>query len=122
VTRPETAAGWAQAAAQAIRSLNHATLPGAGGLVWPVDAYTVLGELSLLTTRLPQVFTQLLSFLENEVQDGRVVIVDGEFTGDPPAAALACGHWLDAAITAAAELSRDLDRARHTIVWAAATD
>jgi hypothetical protein len=117
---PVSPAGLARVAAEAIRSLNHVTRAAAGGLGAAVDAYDTLGELALLTGRLLQLLAQLRSFLEAEVENGRMVVVAGEFAGDPPAAVLACGHWLDAAITAAGQLSGDLDRARDAIVWAAA--
>lgn len=58
-------------AAEAVRTLNHATLPGSGGLVFPADAYDVTGALSLLASRLPQALAQLLAFLQAEVKAGR---------------------------------------------------
>ena len=35
-------------AAVAIRALNHATMPGGGGLEFPADAYDITGSLSFL--------------------------------------------------------------------------
>jgi len=49
--RPAVLAGQA---AEAVRALNHATLPGTGRLVFPADAYDVTGQLALLAARLPQ--------------------------------------------------------------------
>jgi hypothetical protein len=48
----------ARAAAEAIRSLNHATL-GGEGLGQPSDACEVLGELSLTASRIPQFLGQV---------------------------------------------------------------
>ena len=112
----------AESAAEAVRVLNHATLPAAGGLVWPADVYTVLGSLALVAARLPQAFAQLEAFLEGRVEAAGVRIVDGEFVGDPQAAAAVVSHWLQAATTAAGQLHRSLDAAQNTLTWAAATE
>ena len=50
---PDGTLALARTAAEAVRSLNHATL-GGNGLEQPADAYAVLGELSLAASRLPQ--------------------------------------------------------------------
>lgn len=47
-------AAHADAAAEAIRAFNHATLPGRDGLTEPADAYQVLANLSSLAHRLRQ--------------------------------------------------------------------
>lgn len=57
-----TAAKLAGEAAEAIRQLNHATRPAAGGLACPADAYDVAGELSALSARLIQALAQLAGF------------------------------------------------------------
>jgi hypothetical protein len=72
-------------AAEAVRALNHATLPGSGGLAFPADAYDVAGQLALLASRLPQALAQLHAFLHAEVKAGRVVIVAGDHAGDAAA-------------------------------------
>lgn len=71
-------AALAAEAAEAVRALNHATLPGTSGLIYPADAYDVSGALSLLASRLPQALAQLLAFLQAEVAAGRVIIVSGD--------------------------------------------
>ena len=114
------AAGCAARAAEAVRALNHACQPAAGGLTTPADAYAVAGALALLAARLPQALSQLQAFLDAECDADRIAMVDGEYTGDPLAAVSATGHWLAHASTAAEQLQYALDRAQHTLTWAAA--
>ena len=122
MTGPRTVAELANDAAETIRALNHATFPGAGGLVWPGDAYDVIASLSLLAARLPQALAQLDRFLTGEVDAGRVAVDGGEFTGDPAAAAAAASHWLDQAQSCAGRLHHALDQAQQTAAYLAATD
>jgi hypothetical protein len=111
-------------AAEAIRSLNHATFPGTestpAGLTWPSDAYDVLASLSLLAARLPQLLAQLDRYLTAQVEAGRVVIDGGEFAGDPATAAAAASHWLDQAQACAARLHHTLDQAQQATAYLAA--
>ncbi len=107
-------------AAEAVRVLNHATLPGSGGLVFPADAYDVTGQLALLASRLPQALAQLLAFLQAEVAAGRVVIVGGEHAGDPAAVLAAVTANMDAAVASARRLHQALDAAQNKLTWAAA--
>jgi hypothetical protein len=107
-------------AAEAVRGLNHATLPGAGGLVFPADAYDVTGQLALLASRLPQALAQLLAFLHAEVQAGRVAVVAGEHAGDPAAVRAAVTASLDSAVASARRLHQALDTAQNHLTWAAA--
>lgn len=109
-------------AAEAIRSLNHATFPGTDQLRWPRDAYDVLACLALLAARLPQAFAQLDRYLTREVDAGRVAIDGGEFAGDPQAAAATASHWLEHAGALAGQLSHALDTAQQAATYAAATD
>jgi hypothetical protein len=101
----------ARTAAEAIRSLNHATL-GGDGLGQPADAYAVLGELSLAASRLPQLLGQVGTWLAAALAAGRLGCDDGT----SPAAAVS-GAWLfisDARGSAAA-LARDLELARQQL-------
>jgi hypothetical protein len=112
-------AGVAGEAAEAVRALNHATLPGSGGLAFPADAYDVTGQLALLASRLPQALAQLLTFLHAEVQAGRVVVVAGEHAGDSAAMLAAVTDSLDAAVVSARRLHDALDAAQNQLTWAA---
>lgn len=110
----------ADAAAEGIRALNHATLPAAGGLTGPADVYAVVGALASLAGRLPQALAQLQGFLDVECEHGRIGVVDGDFAGDPVAAVATTGHWLDRATVTAWTLQHALDQAHATLTWAAA--
>jgi hypothetical protein len=104
-----------------VRALNHATMPGAGGLVFAADAYDVTGALSLLAARLPQALAQLHAFLHTEVEAGRVAIVAGDHAGDPAALLAAVTASLDTAAASARLLHQALDAAQNQLTWAAAT-
>jgi hypothetical protein len=114
-------AGYADQAAEAVRALNHATMPGAGGLVFPADAYEVAGALGMLAARLPQALAQLSAFLQAETGAGRIVIVAGEHAGDPATAISAARRHLDDAAAAARQLRHALDAAQNALTWAAAS-
>ena len=96
--------------------------PAAGGLRSPADAYTVLGSLSPLASRLPQALSQLDGFLAREVDTGRITITAGEPAGDPVAAITTTALWLDRATDAADALRRALDQAQAALACAASTD
>jgi hypothetical protein len=66
----KTPAEHADAAAEAIRSLTHATL--SGGYRWPSDVYATLGALERVATMLPQALRQAATWLEQEHDAGRV--------------------------------------------------
>lgn len=108
-------------AAESVRALNHATLPGSGGLAFPADAYDVAGALALLVSRLPQALAQLQAFLHAEVAAGRVVIVAGDQAGDPAAVLAAVTGSLDEAVASARRLHQALDAAQNNLTWAAAS-
>jgi hypothetical protein len=119
---PPTPAELADQAAELVRALNHATLPGAGGLTYPADAYSLLANLAVLVVRLPQALTQTETFLARELAAGRVVIVHGEHVGDPDDAVARAGEYLNTARAAVHRLHVDLDQAVAALVWAAAVD
>lgn len=113
----------AQSAAEAVRSLNHQTRPGAtqdGGLD-VTDVYDLVAELALMTARLPQALRQIEDLLDQLVEDHQVLIVDGDQVGDPVAAAVIVGHWLTIGRAAAGQLAHELDHAQQTLTWAAPT-
>lgn len=109
----------ASSAAEAVRALNHQTRSSA--VLDVVEIYSLLAELSLLTGRLPQLFRQLEHLVDDLVEAGDVVIVDGPNAGDPAAVGAICGHWLAAASGAADELARRVDQAQQALTWAAPT-
>lgn len=110
-----------QSAAEAIRTLNHQTRPGAAALD-ATNLYDLLGELALMTGRLPQLLHQLENLLDQLVEHHQVVIVDGPNVGDPAAVAAICGHWLAASAGSAHELAHRLDQAHQVLAHAAVTD
>jgi hypothetical protein len=120
--RVQAVADLANDAAEAIRSLNHATFPGADGLRWPFDAYDVLASMTLLTARLPQLLGQLDRWLTGEVEAGRVVVAGGDYADDPQAAAAVASHWLDHARINAAALHHALDAAQQAVAYMSASD
>lgn len=71
----------ADVAAEAIRALNHATFPGAERLVYPSEAYTVIGSLQRVVGMLPQALEQLWTWLEQELAAGRVIADYGRYDG-----------------------------------------
>ncbi|MHB1597251.1 MAG: hypothetical protein ACYCO9_23395 [Streptosporangiaceae bacterium] len=122
MTGPATPAELAGQAAEAVRALNHATLPGTGGLAYPADTYEVTGQLSVLAARLPQALAQLLTFLQGQAAAGRVAVVAGEHQGDPAAMLTAVTADLDAAVASARRLHHSLDAAQNHLTWAAGTE
>ncbi len=117
-----TPAELAGQAAEAVRNLNHATLPGTSGLEYPADTYEVTGQLSLLAARLPQALAELLAFLAEQAAAGRIIMVAGEHAGNPAAMLTAVTAELDAAVASARRLHRSLDAAQNHLTWAAATE
>ena len=84
-----TPAGAAEAAAEALRMLNHLTLaaPSCGTPGWSDvgDVYRLLGELRIVAERLPQVCDQIASGLDDGTAEPAVEVVDGAV--DAPRAA-----------------------------------
>lgn len=102
-------AALARAAADAIRSLNHAT---GGGLGQPSDAYDVLGSLSLAASRLGQALSQIARFLDLALADGRLGHDLGE---DPCFAVESAGLFLGNARASAAALAGHLGAAQQQL-------
>jgi len=108
---PDGTLALARAAAEAIRSLNHATL-GGDGLGQPADAYAVLGELSLAASRLPQLLGQVGTWLAAALAGGRLGCDDGT---DPAAAVSGAWLFISDARASAAALARDLGQAQQQL-------
>jgi hypothetical protein len=98
-------------AAEAVRSLNHATL-GGDGLEQPSDAYQVLGELSLTASRIPQLLGQVGRWLAAALAAGQLGCDDGT---DPAAAVSGAWLFISDARASAAALARDLDHAQQQL-------
>jgi hypothetical protein len=122
---PEEVTAAAGTAAEAVRSLNHTVRPGAAQIDAELDAsdvYDLLAELTLMTSRMPQLLRQLEATLDQLVEAGDVVIVDGPNVGDPAAVAAITGHWLAAAAGAAHELAHRVNAAQQALAYAARPD
>ena len=104
-------AALARTAAEAVRSLNHATL-GGDGLRQPADAYAVLGELSLTASRIPQLLGQVGRWLASALAAGRLGCDDGT---DPAAAVSGAWLFISDARASAAALASDLDHAQQQL-------
>jgi hypothetical protein len=101
----------ARTAAEAIRSLNHATL-GGDGLEQPADAYAVLGELSLAASRLPQLLAQVGRWLAAALAAGRLGCDDGT---DPAGAISGAAIFISGARGSAAALAGNLSHAQQQL-------
>jgi hypothetical protein len=104
-------AALARAAAESVRSLNHATL-GPDGPGQPADAYQVLGELSLTASRIPQLLGQVGRWLAAALAAGRLGCDDGT---DPAAAVNGAWLFISDARASAAALARDLEHAQQQL-------
>jgi len=99
----------ANEAAEAIRSLNHATIFD-GGYEWPSDVDAVLVELEVLTRRIPQALDQASRWLARAQSAGRVGHDGGE---DPGPAVAEIETGLTVASSCAAQLAETLNRVRQ---------
>src|SRR4051794_40882453 len=84
-----TAGKAASAAAESIRTLNHATFPDGGGFRYPSDAYDVLGALVTLVQRLPQALNQIAYYAQQGVEAGTIASTYGTYDGQTEEAAAA---------------------------------
>jgi hypothetical protein len=113
---PDRTRETADVAAETIRVLNYATLPGRGGLMEPADVHALLGTLAQLVVRLPQVFTQSASWLAGEQSAGRVQEkADGPFHGDSKKAVTSAVSALDESSRVARRLQQLLREAQNAI-------
>ena len=107
-----TAVECADAAAEAIRALNHATLstaPVTPGYVWPSDIDATVGNLGRLAAYLHQALAQAEEWLYRAVNEGRVGHDSG---GDPGHAVVRAAVELAQAQGAVVLLRRSLDAAQ----------
>ena len=109
-----TPASAANAAAEAVRTLNHLTLgslsPGRPDWEQLSDVYVVVADLRVLAERLPQAFDQLARVFE---QPGRRF--DADDGRDPVDVATTAGEALLSARGLANDVARSLARAHEAI-------
>jgi hypothetical protein len=99
----------ARTAAEAVRGLNHLTGPAAG-LGQPSAAYDITGALALAASRLPQLLTQIGTWLDQALAARQL----GHDLGEDPAGAIdAAVIFLSDARTSAAALAGDLSAAQQ---------
>lgn len=112
----------AEAAAEAVRVLNHATLSaGSGALRYPSDVDAVLRSLSSMAARLPQLLGQLSRWLAEENAVARVQMDRGtRYEGRPDEAVSAVWLALDSAAALAMQLGEKLAAAASVTVGMAA--
>jgi hypothetical protein len=112
VNIPNTAdpARLADCAAEAIRGLIYATMPGDDNLDYPSDLAAVIGGLELLAGRLPQTCRQLAGWLTGKNVAGRVR-ADDTSAGATAEAVTATVAWLQRAGAAAEQLRVALESA-----------
>jgi hypothetical protein len=108
----------AEAAAEAIRAINHVTFHDRA-LPYPSDAYRLIGELITLAERLPQALQQTAQRI-NRWQDAGELGIDAgtAYAGDPERAAVDTVAGLLAAAIAAGQLRDVLGQARRAITYA----
>ena len=104
----------ANAAAEAIRVLNHATFQtSSGALAYPADVDAVIEALATMHARLPQLYGQLTEWLRGQLAAGRLQIGHGPFRGDPAAAVAEVAIPLQNAALGAGAVHQALGQARQ---------
>jgi hypothetical protein len=118
----KTACEHAEAAAEAIRAINHVTFHNAA-LPYPADAYRLIGALITLAERLPQALQQTAQRITRWQDVGELGIDPGTaYAADPDRAAADAVAGLHAAAIAAGHLRDALSQARRAITYAHYTD
>jgi hypothetical protein len=113
-----TACEHAEAAAEAIRAINHVTLHDTA-VPYPADAYRLVGALITLAERLPQALRQTAQRITRWQDAGELGIDPGtDYAGDPDRAAVDTVAGLLAAAIAAGHLRDTLSQARRAITYA----
>ena len=101
----------ARSAAETIRTLGHQLIRARVGVA---DVYDILGELGLLTARMPHLLARLqAAFTLAADSGGLVAIDDAGRRHDPTTALVAIGDHLTAAGQAALTLTAALDAAHE---------
>ena len=112
----------AQAFAECVRVMNHATRDHAA-LEYPHEGDQFLRYLESAVSRLPQLLDQIASWYEREAAEGNLKVASGDWEGVPGMAVVALRVWMDAARMGAEHLAADLgSAARVTTDLASAGD
>lgn len=112
MTDQNTPAGQADAAAEAIRALNHLTQTPQADWEFPGDAYAVVGNLAMAAHRLPQALDQVASLVRSLAEGGRIRHAKGGDVSEEVAEAL---EALREAAGAAGAMGAALDRAHAAL-------
>lgn len=109
----ESAAKIAGVAAEAIHSLNYATMPNSGSLQYPGDVYDTVAGLSRLAMHFPQALQQLGRFVQGLETEGKLRSVEAD---QPlPEVLLALYEALGAAGASATALYQALNAAHNAL-------
>lgn len=112
---PDRTRALADVAAEAVRTLNYATR-GDDGLIYPGDAYELLGALGQLAGRLPQLYRQLADWLTDAHDRGNLAEpADGPNQGSTALAVMLTRDALTRAIGDAESMREALGTAQSTI-------
>jgi hypothetical protein len=108
----------AQAAADAVRAINHLTYHDTA-LPYPADSWRLLSQLATVAHRLPQALDQTAHHLTRRRERGLIGIDPGtEYAGNASEAVSHSLAGLARARRAAAELAAALDDAAHPLTYA----
>lgn len=99
-----------EAAAEALRVLNHLTRDSAS-LCWPSEADRLIRDLETLARRLPQLLGQVSAWITAGQAAGQITAAAGEFRGRPDLACAAFGQRMDSAARLAGMLEAELKAA-----------
>lgn len=113
MTRPNGPDDLARAACEAVRSLNHSTLPGQCAIADHHEMCSVLADLSALLHTTPQALHQIGRWIARQHDEGRLWVVDGEHAGDPSAAIAAIRDALSDAASSCAVAARGVEDAHQ---------
>jgi hypothetical protein len=105
----------ASAMAECVRVLNYATGSGAEtAIVYPATSYDVLGALYTATARMPQLLSQLMSWLERTAGAGRLA---DDRHHDSAAAVAGAQQAAARAVAALATVTAALEAAQQNIAF-----
>jgi prephenate dehydratase len=113
MTRAPGSADLARAACEAVRALNHSTLPGRSAIADHHELCSVLADLAAMLHTMPQALRQVEEWLTRQHDDGRLWVVDGDYAGDPSTALTAIRDALSDAASSCADAARGVEAAHQ---------